>query len=152
MENFKLANLPISLKLFITGLFCLIGLSYLALLTNIWLDTQMNVSNIIAAYSRFEFGELADHSHKYLPYYTIYLFFLPVLAFMLTSYSEKIKRFFAVVPILIIVIDIGSMWLIRYIHAVFFSWILLFAGTFLGMTFLSLFLLVLYDVWIIKKA
>lgn len=151
MEKVKLASAPISLKLFVTVLLCVIGLTYLALLTHIWIDTEMKVANIATAYGQFEFGELAQHSHEYLPYYAIYIFFFPTLVFLFTSYSEGLKRFFAVFPLAMTVVDIGSMWLIRYFHAGIFSWVLFFAGMILGLSFFSLFLLILYDIWLKKE-
>jgi hypothetical protein len=54
-------------------------------------------------------------------------------------------------PFILVVIDIGSMWLIPYAHQVFFSWVLTFAGAFLAMTFLALYLLDVYDIWLKKS-
>jgi len=150
MENFKLSKAPISMKLFMTTLLCMVGLVYLSLLLHIWQDTEMKPALIAKAYGSMESLELADHTHKYLPYYALYLLALPAALFMFTGYSEKIKRIFAVFPFLLIIIDIGTMWLIPYVNQVFFSWVLTFAGTFLALTFLVLYLLDIYDIWIWK--
>jgi hypothetical protein len=147
MENFKLSRAPISMKLFLTGLLCVVGLIYISLLVHIWQDTEMNPALIAKAYGSMESLELMDHTHKYLPYYALYLFAIPAILFMFTAYSEKIKRIIAVLPFLLIVVDIGAMWLIPYVSKDFFSWVLLFAGTSLGLTFLLLFLLNVYDLW-----
>ena len=151
MENFRLSWAPISMKLFLTSLLCIVGLIYISLLVHVWQDTEMKPSLIAKGYSSMEAMELTDHTHKYLPYYALYLFAIPTFLFMFTSFSEKIKRFFAVWPFLWIVIDIGSMWLIPYAHQVFFSWVLWFAGTFLGLTFLLLFMLNILDIWFRKS-
>ena len=111
----------------------------------------MKPALIAKAYGSMESLELADHTHKYLPYYALYLLALPAALFMFTSYSEKMKRIFAVFPFLLIIIDIGAMWLIPYVNQVFFSWVLTFAGTFLALAFLSLFLLDIYDIWFQKS-
>jgi len=148
MENIRLSRQPISMKLLMTVLLCIVGLIYLSLLLHIWQDTEMKPSLIAKGYGSMESLELADHTHKYLPYYAIYLFAIPTILFMFTSYSEKIKRIFAVFPFLLIVVDIGAMWLIPYVSQGFFSWVLLFAGTFLGITFLLLFIFNIYDIWL----
>lgn len=138
------------MKLFMTTLLCMVGLVYLSLLLHIWQDTEMKPALIAKAYGSMESLELADHTHKYLPYYALYLLALPAALFMFTGYSEKIKRIFAVLPFLLIIIDIGAMWLIPYVNQVFFSWVLTFAGTFLALTFLVLYLLDIYDIWLGK--
>lgn len=152
MGNFRLSRAPVSMKLFLTSLLCIVGLIYISLLVHIWQDTDMKPSMIAKAYGSMESLELTDHTHKYLPYYALYLFAIPAVLFMLTSYSEKIKSFFAVLPFFLIVIDIGSMWLIPYVSDNLFSWVLLFAGTLLGITFLLLFMLDIYDIWLRKSA
>ncbi|PIP67947.1 MAG: hypothetical protein COW92_03705 [Candidatus Omnitrophica bacterium CG22_combo_CG10-13_8_21_14_all_43_16] len=150
MEKIRLSKAPISAKLFITALLCIVGLIYLSLLLHIWQDTEMKPALIAKAYGSMESMELADHTHKYLPYYALYLLALPAALFMFTGYSEKLKRIFAVLPFLVIIVDIGAMWLIPYANQIFFSWVLEFAGTFLAMIFLALFLLDVYDVWLGK--
>ncbi len=151
MDNFRLSNAPTSAKLLVTALLCTIGLIYITLLVHIWIDTQMNPSLVAEAYGGMEYIELTDHAHTYLPYYAVYLFALPIIIFMFTSYSEKLKRFFAIFPFLVIVADIGSMYLIPYLWRGF-AYVLWLAGTFLGLTFLSLFVLNLYDIWLRKAA
>ena len=152
MEIFRLSRAPISMKLLMTVLLCVGGLVYISLLVHIYQDTEMKPSMIAKAYGSMEAMELTEHTHKYLPYYVFYLFAIPIILFMFTSYSEAIKRIFAVWPFLLIVIDIGAMWLIPYVAKDFFSWVLLFAGTFLGLTFLLLFMLNVYDIWLKKSA
>lgn len=152
MENFRLSRAPISMKILMMALLCTVGLIYISLLVHIYQDTEMKASMIAKAYGSMESLELMDHTHKYLPYYALYLFAIPVILFMFTSYSEKIKRILAVMPFLLIIIDIGAMWLIPYASQSIFSWVLLFAGTFLGLTFLLLFLLNVYDIWFKKSA
>jgi len=151
MEKIRLSKAPVSAKLLMTSLLCIVGLIYLSLLLHIWQDTEMRPALIAKAYGSMESLELTDHTHKYLPYYALYLLALPAALFMLTSYSEKLKRIFAVLPFLLIIIDIGAMWLIPYMNQVFFSWVLTFAGTFLALNFLVLYLLDVYDIWLGKK-
>lgn len=149
MENFRLSRSPISIKLLMTSLLCIVGLVYISFLLHIWQDTEMKPALIAKAYGSMESLELTDHTHKYLPYYALYLFAVPLIVFMFTSFSEKIKRVMGVFPFLLIIIDIGSMWLIPYANKGF-SWVLWFAGTFLALTFLSLFILNIYDIWFKK--
>ncbi|MGE5280111.1 MAG: hypothetical protein ACM3L6_05140, partial [Deltaproteobacteria bacterium] len=84
-------------------------------------------------------------------YYAIYIFALPTLFFMFTSYPEKVKRIFAVLPYVLIILDIASMCLMPCVSENF-CWVLFFAGIFLSVTFLLLFSLTVFDVWFRKRA
>lgn len=149
MDNFKLSKAGLSTKLLVTSLMCLIGLVYLTLVVHIWIDTEFKPSMVAEAYGYMEYIELTDHAHFYLPYYSIFIFTIPLIILMLTSYNEIIKSFFAVFPFVVIVIDIASMYLIPYLWSGF-AMVLWIAGTFLGTTLFILFLLIMYDVWLRK--
>jgi len=151
MENIRVTRAPVSMKLLATSLICVSGLTYLVLLYHIFQDCGMQPALIAKGYGSMEAMELTDHVHKYLPYYSIYIFLVPALLFMFTSFSEKIKRVLAVLPYILILIDIASMCLIPLVSKSF-SWLLLFAGTFLALTFLLLFVLIIYDLWFRKAA
>ncbi len=150
MEKFRLSHAPVSMKLLMTSLLCIAGLIYLCLLIHIFQDTEMKPSLIAKGYCSKEDMELTDHAHKYLPYYAIYIFLIPTGLFMFTSYSEKIKRILAVLPFLLIAIDIASMCLIPLVYQGF-CWVLFFAGMFLALIFLMLFSLNIYDMWFKKR-
>jgi hypothetical protein len=149
MNGMALSKAPASLKLFATMMLLVVGLIYLTLLVHIWIDTEMKAANIAEAYGGMEYIELTDHAHTYLPYYSFFVFLLPVLIFMFTSFGEGFKRFFAVFPFIVIVIDIGSMYLIPYLWRGF-GWVLFLAGTTLGIMFMFLFALNVYDLWLRK--
>jgi len=149
MKNFKLSSAPLSTKLLVTSLLCIIGLTYLSLVVHIWIDTEMRPSLVAEAYGGMEYIELTDHAHFYLPYYSLFLFAIPITIFMATSYNEKLKCFFAVIPFMVIIVDIASMYLIPYLW-LGFGMVLWLAGTFLGLSLLTLFLLIMYDVWLRK--
>ncbi len=151
MPNIRFSKAPTSMKLFLTLLLLIVALVYLTLLVHIWIDTQMKAANIEKAYGGMEYIELTDHAHTYLPYYTFFVFLIPVFVFMFTSYAERLKRFFAIFPLAVIIVDISSMYLIPYLWKGF-GWVLFFAGTTLGVTFLTLFVLNLYDLWLRKPA
>jgi hypothetical protein len=151
MNGMALSKAPASLKLFATAMLLVVGLIYLTLLVHIWIDTEMKASNIAEAYGGMEYIELTDHAHTYLPYYSFFVFLFPVLIFMFTSFGEGLKRFFAVFPFIVIVIDIGSMYLIPYLWRGF-GWVLFFAGTMLGFMFMLLFILNVYDLWLRKPS
>ena len=126
---------------------CIIGLTYLVLVVHIWIDTEFKPSLVAESYGYMEYIELTDHAHFYLPYYWLFIFALPITIFMLTSYSEMLKCFFAVFPFIIVVIDIASMYLIPYLWKGF-AMVLWLAGTCLGTTLFILFILIMYDVWL----
>lgn len=150
METFRISRAAVSLKVLMTVLLCMVGLIYLSLLANIYQDTEMKPSLIIEGYQEMEVMELSYNTHTYLPYYTLYLFALPVVIFMFSSYSEKLKLFFAVFPFLLILADITQMWFIPYVHTGF-SYGLWCAGTLLSITFLILYILNIYDIWLRKS-
>lgn len=150
MLNFKLRDSTVSLKLFISLFLCLMGLSYITLLLSIGIDTGMKITLIRECYIGFGFNELVEHAHRYIFWFL--LTFSPVIAiFLVTSFSEKTKRFFVVAPLLLIISDIGSMWLIRYGPPTWFCWQLYFSGLFLAALFLIMFVLINYDLWFRKK-
>lgn len=134
-----------STKLFVTSFMCVLGLSYIPLLLNIWIDTQMKISTIQQAYGGFEFAELTEHSGRYISWF-VFTFGFAVLIFLLaTNYSQKIKSIFAVLPFVLIISDVSSMWLIRYVSGIF-SWQLWFSGFLLAVCFLVIFSLTIANV------
>ena len=152
MEIFKLSKAPLSLKLLVTMAIIGIGITYLILALHIYIDTEFKVSMIKKAYGTMEWTELTDHTHKYFPYYGIYIFaFLLFICILGTSYPEWLKRLVAIIPNCLIVLDIGSMWAIPYINANIFSWGLFLAGNFLALSFAIISILSLYDIWLKKN-
>ena len=149
MKEFKLKEAPASVRWFVSLVLCVMGLSYLTLLAGIWFDTNMKIAQIMEGYSSFAAMELVNHCHEYF-FWFLFHFITVMTIFFFTSYSEKIKRFFAVLVPVFIVSDIGSMWLIRYV-AKGFAWQLFISGLVLAITFLSLFLLIQYDLWLKRE-
>lgn len=151
MNSFQLSKSTLSVKLFVTMLLVCLGLTYASLALHIYIDTEFKPALINEAYSLFEWIELTDITHDYLPYYAIILFSIPLGLFILgTGYSEKIKCFYPVFVGSMIILDIGSMWAIPYINASFFAYTLFLAGNFLALSFGSLFILLMLEVWIKK--
>ena len=151
MDKFRLSEVPKHFKLLISSLLCIIGLVYIVLIVNIWIDTELRPSIIIEAYGDMEYIELSANAHIDLPHYSLFIFALPVFLFMFSSYSDKLKRFLAVFPFVMIIVDVGSMYLIPYLNKVFFSYSLWLAGTCLAITFLFLFIFIQYDMWFKKQ-
>ncbi|MFC1476529.1 hypothetical protein ACFL5S_01035 [Fibrobacterota bacterium] len=151
MDKIRLSELPKHFKLLISSLLCIIGLVYIVLIVNIWIDTELRPSIIIEAYGDMEYIELSANAHIDLPHYALFILALPVLLFMFSSYSDKLKRFLAVFPFVMVIVDVGSMYLIPYLNKVFFSYTLWLAGTCLAVTFLLLFIFIQYDMWFKKQ-
>jgi uncharacterized membrane protein len=150
MKHLKLSTAPTHIKFFITTLLCIIGLVYITLLVTVFIDTEFKPSFIREAYGDMEYIEISQIVHNALPFYALFLFAIPVFLFMFTSYSEKAKRFMAVFPFVIILFDVGSMYLIPYVSKGF-SYVLWLAGLFLAVTFLALFIMIQYDLWLKKQ-
>ncbi len=146
MEKIKLRNMPLSVKIFVSLMLCIAGLSYLTLLGSIYIDTDLKVVNIIKGYADMEYMELTAHSFKYI-FWFFGMFSIVGASFLLTSYSEKVKRVFATIVPLFIVSDIGSMWLVSKSH--WFAYQLFASGAVLATSFLTMFLLAQYEIWII---
>ncbi|MFZ5800375.1 MAG: hypothetical protein ACOY3D_03230 [Candidatus Omnitrophota bacterium] len=138
-----------STRLFVVSFMCVLGLSYIPLLLNIWIDTQMKIGNIQQAYGTFEFAELVEHTGRYISWFAFTFGFAVLTLILCTDYSEKIKSIFAVLPFILIVSDIGSMWLIRY-AAPIFCWQLWFSGLSLAICFLAIFWLTIRHVLFVK--
>ena len=149
MNNFKLSSSSLYIKLFLTALICLIGLTYLVLVLNKWLDTGGWPYKVAEGYQYMEYIELTDHVHVILPYYWLFVFAIPITLFMLTTFSETLKRFFAVFPFIIIVIDSACVYLIPYVWDGF-AMVLWLTGVTLGVTLLALFILDFYEIWFRK--
>jgi len=96
--------------MFASALSCMIGLVCLVLLSRIFIETQMKPSMIMKAYGSMEYVEVTTHAVEYLPFYVFFCFLVPIALFMLTSFSNKLKGFFAVVPFMVIALDIASMY------------------------------------------
>ena len=152
MSDFRFSTAKLSVKVMATMILLGIAITYCILALHIYIDTEFNPKLIGEAYSTFEWIELTDQTHKYFPYYGIYIFAFAIILFVMgTSYSEKLKIFLTIMPSVMIMIDIGSMWAIPYISKGIFGWVLFFAGNFLALSFASLFVLTLYDIWIKKS-
>ena len=152
MDAITLSRLPKRFKLLATSLLCITGLVYIVLIVNIWIDTELRPSLISQAYGDMEYIELSYNAHIDLPHYAFLIFAVPVFLFMLSSFSERWKRSVAVFPFVLIVVDMGSMFLIPYLHKVIFSYVLWVAGTLLALTYCALFFLVLHEMWLKKEA
>lgn len=149
----NIAGGPLSVKVLVTMVLLGIAITYAILALHIYIDTEFKPALISEAYNTFEWIELTDQTHKYFPYYGIYIFAFSLFIFVLgTRYSEKLKIFFSIFVPVMIVTDIGSMWAIPYISKEIFGWVLFFAGNFLALSFGTIFVLTLYDVWLKKSS
>jgi hypothetical protein len=147
-----ISKAPLSVKVLVTMMLLGIGITYCILALHIYIDSQFKPALISQAYKSMEWIELTDQTHKYFPYYGIYIFAFTLTAFVLgTSYSEKLKITLTLVPCSLIVLDISSMWAIPYVSAKIFGWVLFFAGNFLALSFATLFILTMSDIWSLKK-
>ena len=141
-QGFK--KFPLSFRLFASLFLSILGMAYGVFLAQIWIDTGMQISLIAEGYRDFGFIELVSHSFQYLGWFAV-VFAVLAGAFLLTSFSEKLKSFFIIWTCAWVISDIGATWLIRY-HD-FFAYQLFFSGVALAVSFSALFLLIQYDIW-----
>ena len=135
---------PLSVRLFASLFLSILGMAYGVFLAQIWIDTGMQISLIAEGYRDFGFIELTSHTFQYLGWFVV-VFAVLLGAFLLTSFSEKLKSFFILWTGAWVISDIGATWLIRYND--FFAYQLFFSGAALAISFLALFLLTQYDIW-----
>ena len=140
---------PLSFKLFISLLLWVAVLCYAALLVGIWFDTEMKIPYISEGYGMMDAVELVQHSITYL-FWFLGIFTVTGFVFLLTPHSEKIKRVFAVLVPLLILLDIGSQWLIS-VHE-FFAYSLVVSGFLLALSFGIMFLMIQWDIWLNKAS
>jgi len=110
MEIMRLSKSNMSLKLLLT--FAILGmcLTYVSLATHIYIDTEFQVANIKEAYSTFDWIELVGETHRYFPYYGIYIFSFLLFIFVHgTSYSERLKIPAVIIPSCLIFVLIGRL-------------------------------------------
>jgi hypothetical protein len=151
MNDLKLSSLTLKVKIYVTGLLTLVGLTYLMLVLHKWLDTGGWPYKVAEGFQYMEYIELTDHVHIFFPYYWLFVFAIPITLFMLTSFSENIKRFFALFPFLVIVVDSACVYLIPYVSTGF-AMLLWLTGVILGFTLLALLMFNFYDLWFRKAA
>lgn len=144
LAPWRWASRPSSTKWFGSLFLGLLGLAYAAFLGGIWADTRMEIPLIIEAYRDMSPDELVRHSSQYLVWFTM-AFAVIMGALFLTSYPERVKKFFAIWTPFWIVADIAAAWLIR--QGDFFAYQLFVSGFVLAATFLVLFMLVQRDIW-----
>lgn len=104
----------------------------------------MQVALIAQGYGSFETAELAEHTFKYL-FWMIGVWGMTLGIFLLSGYTEKMKRLVAVLVPVFIISDIGSMWFVRF--SSWFAAQMFFFGFMLALTFLVLFVLIQWQLW-----
>ena len=145
----ELTQFPKSFKWFASLMLVVSALCYLSLLGSIWNDTQMNPDVIREAYAMMDPIELTQHTFLHL-FWFFGIFSITGMLFLLTSYTEKTKRIFAILVPILIISDLAAQWLIQY-HDLFTP-ILFVSGALLAASFLSMFVLIQNDLWIRKGA
>ena len=156
MQEFKLSAAKASTKILVTAFLIVMGLGYLMALVNVWSKTGFTYQGVVEhlcgseeemIYPK-EFSELVESSHVHLfAHPPMFLLLGAILLF--TSLSERLKKLLVPIPFIAIVLDIGSFWLTRYV-APGFAALTLFAGMLMGLSFLALFVIPLYEMWLRK--
>ena len=78
------------------------------------------------------------------------MFLLLCTIFSFSSASEFLKKSIVFLAFGSIILDLGSMWLIRYVSSQF-AILMVIAGILMAISFLFLFLIPLKDIWLTKK-
>jgi len=143
-----LFGLPHSVKLFANFALILASLCYLSLLASIWFDTQMSIALITEGYGDMDPIELVQHTLRYsLWFFSIFVIMGGL--FMTTRFKEGVKRVVAITVPLLVISDLGAAWLVKF--GPLFAWQLWISGFCLALSFLVLFVLIQYDLWVRPK-
>ncbi|MCK5527369.1 MAG: hypothetical protein KAJ05_09480 [Candidatus Latescibacteria bacterium] len=156
MQDFKLSTAKTSTKLLVTVFLLTMGLGYLMAMVNVGVQagfTYQSVSEHMIGneeemiYPK-EFASLVGTSHTHLFGHPP-MFLLLGAIFLLTSVSEKFKKILLPIPFIAVVLDMGSLWLTRYV-APGFAYLTIFSGMVMGLSFFVLFVIPLYEMWLKK--
>lgn len=158
MNDFRLSTAPSYVKVACTFFLIVIGLGYLMGLLNVYDKTHISYDGVVKNYRGSEeemiygkeFGDMVSLSHNHLGGIAM-MVFLVLLIFLFSSFGAKLKLALGWLPFVFILLDIGSMWLTRYV-AEQFAWLFMFAGAGLAALFCVLIILNLYDLWLKKQA
>ena len=152
-----LEKLPFYGKVFLTMFLLCIGCGYLMAVTNVLMNVGMTYNAVVDHYRGNEANmvpvpeikELVTHAHTHLIAMTM-MFFTIGLVFMLTNAHPILKTVVPALSFFSILMDIGSMFLVRLVIPQFAITILL-AGMLFGVCALIEIVIPLYEMWL-KKA
>jgi|APCry1669189101_1035198.scaffolds.fasta_scaffold95966_1 hypothetical protein len=151
-----LNKIPFYGKVFLTMFLLSIGCGYLLAVTNVLLNVGMSYNAIVDHYRGNEanmipipeFKELITHAHTHVLAMTM-MFFTLGFVFMLTSANPLLKIVVPALSFFSILMDISSMFLVRFVLPQFAITILL-AGMLIGVCALIEIVIPLYEMWLKK--
>lgn len=93
--------------------------------------------------------KLVQVTHVHILSMPVFTFFVGIL-FLMTGFSEKVKLVLVPLPMLAVLLDIGSWWLARFVEP--FIYVIAASGALFGATYALQILCILYAMWIEKPA
>jgi hypothetical protein len=149
-----LEKLPFYGKVFISMFLVCIGCGYLMAILNVLSNVGLNYNSIVDHYRGNEanmivapdFNELVAHAHTHILGMTG-MFFTLGIVFMLTGVPAVYKAVVPAISFLAILLDISSMFLVRFVLPQFAITILL-AGMTIGICALIEIAVPFYEMWI----
>lgn len=158
MNGFRISTAPGYVKVALSLFLIVLGLAYLVGLVNIYDKTHLSYDGVVKSYRGSEeemiyakeFGDMVSVSHTHLGSWAM-MFVLALGIFFFTGYSTKLKGILGSLPFIFMTMDVGSMWLTRYV-ATGFAWLLMLAGALLATSFALIVFLSLGDMWLRRKA
>jgi hypothetical protein len=153
-----LRNLPKTIKMFFTMFIIVMGLGYIAAVTNVGLSEGLTFTDIANHYRGNEAlmieapgpAELMTHSHTHLLSMSMMMFTLGLIFMFTRSLPAWLKKFVLVDAYVAILIAVSSFWLIRYVAA-WMSVFMALSGMLLGISLLFMTFTPLYEMWLRKK-
>lgn len=113
------------------------------------LETYEEVEPLLKQDTGKSVSRLVSLSHTHL-FGVVPILFILTFIFSFTTFPEKFKQFIFSIAFFAAALDIGSWWLAKSSGELAF--LILIAGSLLGISFVVLILLPLYEIWLKKKA
>lgn len=147
MNKFRLSEANSSGKLLVTVFLLVVAIGYIMALLNTYDKTHLTYSGIAEHYRGneeeliypMEFGDLVSTSHTHLITMSLMFMILGTIL-MITSASDSAKKWIIGIAFFAIFLDIGSIWLTRYVAPQFAALVMV-AGLLMAISFLFLFII-----------
>jgi hypothetical protein len=88
--------------------------------------------------------------HNHIISLSVVFFCLGSIFFFSSLVSDRLKRFLLIEPLIAIVTTFGGIVLVRFV-AKEFAWVVLISGVSLGLCYLAMIAIILYELWIPVK-
>ena len=161
--KFRLQDAEMTVKVFLTAFIFVLTVGYAVGLLFVEHTTAMSPAGVGSEFAGSEGMSAAGEMHFAKSPYEMFVFIhnhvisLSVVFFCLGSIfffsslvSDRLKRFLMIEPLIAIVTTFGGIALVRFVAGEF-VWVVLISGVSLGLCYLLVIAIILYELWIPVK-